>query len=111
MASDGSLRSNLEPEQCGQGGYTRLGPDVVERIVRRFNDGDMSVEDATVSLGIMTPWTVAYQAPPSVGFSRQEYWSRLPFPPPRALSDPGIKPACPASQVGSLPQCHWEAPK
>ena len=36
--------------------------------------------------------TVAHQAPLSMGFSRQEYWSGLPFPPPRDLSDPGIKP-------------------
>ena len=39
-----------------------------------------------------TPWTVACQAPLSFGFPRQEYWSRLPFPPPRALPNPGIKP-------------------
>ena len=42
----------------------------------------------------MTPWTVAHQTPLSMGFPRQEYWSRLPFPPPRDLPDPGIKPAC-----------------
>ena len=40
-----------------------------------------------------TPWTVAHQAPLSMGFSRQEYWSGLPRPPPRDLPDPGIKPA------------------
>ena len=38
-----------------------------------------------------TLWTVAHQAPPSMGFSRQEYWSGLPFPSPGDLSDPGIK--------------------
>ena len=38
-----------------------------------------------------TPWTVARQAPPSMGFSRQEYWSGLPCPPPGDLPDPGIK--------------------
>ena len=38
------------------------------------------------------PWTVAHQAPLSMGFSRQEYWSGLPFLPPRDLPDPGIKP-------------------
>ena len=38
-----------------------------------------------------TPWTVAYQALPSMGFSRQEYWSGLPFPSPEDLPDPGIK--------------------
>ena len=39
-----------------------------------------------------TPWTVAYQAPPSMGFSGQRYWSGLPFPSPEDLPDPGIKP-------------------
>ena len=39
-----------------------------------------------------TPWTVAHQAPLSMGFCRQEYWSGLPFPPPGNISDPGIKP-------------------
>ena len=38
-------------------------------------------------------WTVAHQAPPSMGFSRQEYWSGLPLPSPGDLPDPGIKPA------------------
>ena len=45
-----------------------------------------------------TPWTVAYQAPPSMGFSRQEYWSGLPIPSPGDLPDPGIKPESPAFQ-------------
>ena len=39
----------------------------------------------------VTVWTVANQAPVSMGFSRQEYWSGLPCPPPGDLSDPGIK--------------------
>ena len=39
-----------------------------------------------------TPWTVAYQTPPSMGFSRQRYWSGLPFPSPEDLPDPGIEP-------------------
>ena len=41
----------------------------------------------------VTPWTVAHQAPLSMGFSRQKYWSRLPFPPPGVLPDPGIEAA------------------
>ena len=45
----------------------------------------------------VTPWTVAYQAPLSMGFSRQEYWSGLPFPSPRDLPNPGIEPRSPAS--------------
>ena len=49
-----------------------------------------------------TPWTVAYQAPPSMGFSRQEYWSGLPFPSPGDLPDPGIEPGPPAFQADAL---------
>ena len=49
-----------------------------------------------------TPWTVAYQAPPSMGFSGQEYWSGLPFPSPGDLPDPGIKPWSPAFQADTL---------
>ena len=51
----------------------------------------------------VTPWTVARQAPLSMGFSRQEYWSGLPFPSPGNLPDPGIKPRSPALQADSLP--------
>ena len=47
-----------------------------------------------------TPWTVVCQAPLSMGFSRQEYWSRLPFPPPGDLPDPGIEPVSPALAGG-----------
>ena len=50
-----------------------------------------------------TPWTVAYQASPSMGFSRQKYWSGLPFPSLVNLPDPGIKPGSPALQVDALP--------
>ena len=50
-----------------------------------------------------TPWTAAYQAPPSMGFSRQEYWSGVPN-----LPDPGIEPGFPALQTDSLP---FEPPK
>ena len=50
-----------------------------------------------------TPWTVARQAPLSMGFFRQEYWSGLPFPSPEDLPDSGIKPRSPALQADSLP--------
>ena len=49
-----------------------------------------------------TLWTVAYQASPSMGFSRQEYWSGLPFPSPGDLPDPGIKPGSPALEADAL---------
>ena len=45
---------------------------------------------------VVTPWTVTYQAPPSMGFSSQEYWSGLPFPSPGHLPNPGIEPWSPA---------------
>ena len=51
----------------------------------------------------VTPWTVANQAPLSMGFSRQEYWSGLPFPSPGDLPDPGIEPKSPALQTDALP--------
>ena len=50
----------------------------------------------------MTPQTVAHQAPLSIGFSRQEFWSGLPFPSPEDLPDPGIEPRSPALQTDSL---------
>ena len=49
-----------------------------------------------------TPWTVTYQVPPSMGFSRQEYWSGLPFPSPGDLPDPGIEPRSPALEADAL---------
>ena len=51
---------------------------------------------------LATPWTVAHQAPLSMGFSRQEYWSGLPFPSPGDLPHPGIKCRSPALQADSL---------
>ena len=50
----------------------------------------------------MTPWTAAHQAPQSMGFSRQEYWSGLPFPSPGDLPDPGIEPGSPALEADAL---------
>ena len=50
-----------------------------------------------------TPWTGAHQAPLSMGFSREEYWSGLPFLSPGNLPDPGIEPRSPALQADALP--------
>ena len=58
----------------------------------------------------MTPWTVTHQAPLSIGFPKQEYWSGLPFPSPRDLSNPGIEHGSPAWQTDSLPLSHWGSP-
>ena len=51
---------------------------------------------------LATPWTAAYQVPPPMGFSRQEYWSGLPFPSPGDLPDPGIEPRSPALESDAL---------
>ena len=62
---------------------------------------------------VVIPSTIAHQAPPSVGFSRQEYWSGLPFPPPGDLPDLGIEPTAPASlalQADSLLLSHQGSP-
>ena len=58
----------------------------------------------------VTPLTVAGQAPLSMGFSRQEYWSGLPCPLPGYLLHQGSEPACPALQVESLLLSHWGSP-
>ena len=62
----------------------------------------MKVKSLSVS-DSATPWTVAYQDPPSMGLSRQEYWSGLPFSSPGDPPDPGIEPGSPALQADSLP--------
>ena len=57
------------------------------------------------------PRTGAHQAPLSMGFSRQEYWSGSPFPSPGDLPDPGMEPGSPALKADSLLLSHWESPK
>ena len=60
---------------------------------------------------LATLWTVSRQAPLSMGFSRQEHWSGLPFPSPGDLPDPGIKPVSPLLQADSLPLATAVKPK
>ena len=63
----------------------------------------MKVKSLSHARLFATPWTVAYQAPPSMGFSRQEYWSGVPLPSPGDLPDPGIEPGSPTLQADALP--------
>ena len=66
-----------------------------------------------MSNSFATPWTIARQVPLFMGFSMQEYWSGLPFPPPVDLPKPGIEPespAFPALQADSLPSEPPEKP-
>ena len=61
----------------------------------------------------VNPWVVGCQAPLSMGFSRQKYWTRLPFPSPGALPNPGVKPTSLVSatlQAHGLPLCHLGSP-
>ena len=67
------------------------------------NLGIWQSEVAQSCLTLWTPWTVAYQAPQCMEFSRKEYWSRLPFPSPGDLPNPGIEPRSPALQADAVP--------
>ena len=58
--------------------------------------------EVTLSCPTVTPWAVAYHAPLSMEFSRQEYWSGLPLPSPGDLPDPGIEPGSPTLQADAL---------
>ena len=75
-------------------------------IINELQHASLELSDSFV-----TPWTVACQAPLSMRFPGQEYWSRLPFPSPGDLFHSGIQPASPARvphwQVDSLPLNHW----
>ena len=69
----------------------------------QFSQSIIEVKSLSRVRLFVTPWAVAYQVPPSMGFSMQEYWSGLPSPPLGALSDPGMEPRCPALQADTLP--------
>ena len=82
-----------------------------EAASRRLHD---QASGASVLLGyhqlFATPWTVAYQASLSMGFSRQEYWSGLPFPSPGDLPDTGMEPRSPALEADALTSSHQGSP-
>ena len=66
-------------------------------------ESEVKVKSLSRILLFVTPWTIAYEGPPSMGFSRQEYWSGLPFPSPGDLPNPGIEPRSLALRVDALP--------
>ena len=72
--------------------------------MRQNNDKKKKVKVKSLSRVRLfaTPWTAAHQDPLPMGFSRQEYWSGLPFPSPGDLPDPGIKPRSPTLQADAL---------
>ena len=72
----------------------------------------INVQSLSRVLLFATPWTIAHQAPLSMEFSRQEFWSGVPIPPPGYLPHPGTEPvslASPALEAHSLPLEPWEA--
>ena len=80
-------------------------------IFHNFQDSGYSVINFYVAMKVKslshvrlfaTPWTIAYQAHLSMEFSREEYWSGLPFPSPGDLPEPGIEPGSPAFQADGL---------
>ena len=79
--------------------YKPLVQEILKCVCTLYYGGGLVTKSCPT---IATPWTVAHQAPLSIGFSRQEYWSGLPFLSPGNLPDPGIEPASPALQAGSL---------
>ena len=71
--------------------------------IKNIRNGKVKVKLLSRVWLFATPWTIAYQASPYMGFSRQEYWSGLPFPSPGDLPDPGIEPRSPILQADALP--------
>ena len=70
-----------------------------EKFKQKYGGGLVAKSCLTLAI----PWTVACQAPLSMGFSRQEYWNGLPFPSPGDLPNPGIEPRSSALQADDLP--------
>ena len=76
--------------------------DWLSTVLQRMALGTVKVKLLSSVWLFATPWTVACQASPSMGFSPQAYWSGLPFPSPRDLPYPGVEPKSPALKAGSL---------
>ena len=83
-------------------GLSRVFPTLQFKRINSLSVQFSSVQALSHVQLFVTPWTVAYQAPHSVGFSRQEYWNGLPFPHPEDLPDPGIEPRSPTLQADAL---------
>ena len=86
----------MKPLSLTQGKCTQLKTDLYLHFLV------LQVKSLSLIRLFVTPWTVAYEAPPSMGFSSQEYWSGLPFPSPGDLPNPGTEPGSPALQTDTL---------
>ena len=102
----------LHNHEASKNGHENRG--VKREIDNRWMDKDVVPCMLSCVWLFATPWTVAHQAPLSMVFSRQEYWSGLPFPIPGNLPEPGVEPASPSPALagGFVYHCAtWEAPK
>ena len=89
----------------------RRDPCTVQPVLVSILSYVLSFGHSVTSNPFVTPFTVAHQAPLSMEFSRQEYWSGLPFPPPGDLPEPGRpKPESPALKVDSFSLSRWGSP-
>ena len=105
----------LEPVTCRQSPQVSIPLILYRHIAKKEGIGFYYGEKCMLSHVQLfgTQWTVAHQAPPSMGFSRQEYWSGLPCPLPGDRPDPGIEPVSPPSpalQADCLPLSHQGSP-
>ena len=94
------MSDSCDPIDCGPPGSSVHGI-LQARILE--SEKKVKVKSLSRVQFFATPWIVAHQAPPSMGFSRQEYWSGLPCPSPGDLPNPGIKLRSLALQADSLP--------
>ena len=96
-----------KPWECSNSGEIKSGPYTRQPLVRLKQTitifGKERKWSRSVSSDSAALWTVAHQDPPSMEFSRQEYWGGLPFPSPGDLPDTGIKPGSPILQADALP--------
>ena len=96
------LKNTLPGSTEANSVHSPLGPQMEPSSWRMPTDHEKSFESVSHSV-VSTPWTVAQQAPLSMEFYRQEYWSGQPFPSLGDRSNPGIKPGSPTLQTDSLP--------
>ena len=85
--------------------------ELPQRLPQSIRAGLLLFSRSGMSNSLMIPWSVAHQAPPTMGFSRQGHWRGLPFPFPGDLPDPRIEPLSPAWQADSLPLSHLGSQK
>ena len=96
FASDGqSIRVSASASVLPKFSIVNVSTVSIVNVIRKRTNKNKVKSLRRVQL-FVTLWTVAYQAPPSMGFSKQEYWSGLPFPSPGDLPDSGTKPGSPS---------------